>query len=181
MTYGLAEHVAAESMHRYRGHWWSPDGTRLLVARVDNSRVQRWWFGDPAHPARPPRAVPYPAAGTANADVSLHVVDLDGARTEVVWDRGAYEYLATAQWDAHGPLLSVQSRDQRTVRVLAADPATGATSLLHEQRDPAWVELVPGTPARTASGRPGAQRGHRRHPAAHGGRRAGHRRGLATA
>ena len=36
--------------------------------------------------------------------------------------------------------------------MLAADPATGATSLLHEQRDPAWVELVPGTPVRTASG-----------------------------
>ena len=152
VVYGLAEHVAAESMHRGRGHWWSPDGTRLLVARVDTTPVQRWWFADPADPSKPPRAVPYPAAGTPNADVSLHVVALDGARTEVAWDRTAYEYLATAQWDAHGPLLSVQSRDQRTVHVLAADPATGATMLLHEQRDPAWVDLIPGTPARTASG-----------------------------
>jgi dipeptidyl-peptidase 4 len=152
VTYGLAEHVAAESMHRDRGHWWSPDGDRLLVARVDNASVQRWWFADPANPARAPRAVPYPAAGTANADVSLHVIGLDGARTEVAWDRAAYEYLATVDWDAHGPLLSVQSRDQRTLRVLAADPDTGATRLLHEQRDPAWVQLIPGTPARTASG-----------------------------
>jgi dipeptidyl-peptidase 4 len=152
VVYGLAEHVAAESMRRGRGHWWSPDGTRLLVARVDDSRVQRWWFADPADPAKPPRAVPYPAAGTANADVSLHVIALGGGRTEVVWDRTAYEYLATVRWDAHGPLLSVQSRDQRTVRVLAADPETGATTLLHEQRDPAWVELIPGTPARTGSG-----------------------------
>ena len=31
--WGLAEHVASESMHRTRGHWWSPDGTRLLAAR----------------------------------------------------------------------------------------------------------------------------------------------------
>ena len=152
VSYGLAEHVASESMGRYRGHWWAPDGRRLLAARVDNSPVQRWWIADPANPSRPPREVAYPAAGTANADVSLHVWGLDGTRTEVVWDRTAYEYLARAGWDAHGPLLAVQSRDQRTLRVLAADPATGATRLLHEQRDPAWVELIPGTPARTASG-----------------------------
>lgn len=152
VTYGLAEHVAAESMHRSRGFWWSPDGTRLLAARVDTAAVQRWWIADPANPARPPRQVAYPAAGTVNAEVSLHILDLDGGRTEVRWDRTAYEYLATARWDAHGPLLSVQSRDQRTVRVLAADPGTGDTRLLHEHRDPAWVELIPGTPARTGSG-----------------------------
>ncbi|WP_435822080.1 prolyl oligopeptidase family serine peptidase [Actinacidiphila alni] len=152
VTYGLAEHVAAEEMHRVRGHWWAPDGSALLAARVDTARVQRWWISDPAHPSRPPRAIAYPAAGTPNADVSLYVLGLDGSRTEVDWDRAAYEYLTAVGWDAHGPLLGVQSRDQKTVRVLAADPHGGATRLLHEQRDPAWVDLVPGTPARTASG-----------------------------
>ncbi|MEE4546404.1 prolyl oligopeptidase family serine peptidase [Streptomyces sp. V4-01] len=152
VTYGLAEHVAAESMGRRRGHWWAPDGERLLVARVDTSPVRRWWIADPADPARPPREVPYPAAGTANADVSLHVLGLDGARTAIDWDRTAYEYVTAAHWDAHGPLVGVQSRDQRTVRVLDCDPGSGATRVLHEQRDPAWVQLIPGTPVRTASG-----------------------------
>jgi dipeptidyl-peptidase 4 len=135
-----------------RGYWWSPDGTRLLAARVDTTAVQRWWICDLADPARPPREIAYPAAGTANADVSLQVLGLDGARAELSWDRVAFEYVATAGWDAHGPLISVQSRDQRTLRVLAADPETGATTLLHEQRDAAWVQLIAGTPARTASG-----------------------------
>jgi dipeptidyl-peptidase 4 len=152
VSYGLAEHVAAESMLRFRGYWWAPDGQRLLAARVDNSRVQRWWITDPADPERPPRAVRYPAAGTANADVTLHVLRLDGSRTEVTWDRGAYEYLATAGWDSRGPLLSVQSRDQRTVVVLAADAVTGQTTPLHTEHDDAWVELAPGTPARTSAG-----------------------------
>ena len=144
MVYGLAEHVAAESMYRHRGHWWSPDGSALLAARVDTSRVQRWWISDPSDPAKPPREIAYPVAGTANADVSLHVFPMAGGRTELRWDRRAYEYLPTAGWDAHGPILSVQSRDQRTVRILAADPATGDTRLLDERRDPAWVELVYG-------------------------------------
>jgi dipeptidyl-peptidase-4 len=152
VSYGLAEHVAAESMLRFRGYWWAPDGRRLLAARVDNSPVQRWWIADPADPERPPRAVRYPAAGTANADVTLHVLRLDGSRTEVTWDRGGYEYVTAAEWDSRGPLLSVQSRDQRTVMVLAADAVTGQTTLLHTERDDAWVELAPGTPARTSAG-----------------------------
>ena len=152
VVYGLAEHVAAEEMHRPRGHWWAPDGDRLLVARVDNSPVQRWWIADPANPQTPPREIAYPAAGTANADVSLYILGLAGERTEVVWDRVALEYLATADWDSHGPLLSVQSRDQRTVCVLGADPATGGTTLLHTERDPFWVQLTPGAPQRTESG-----------------------------
>jgi dipeptidyl-peptidase 4 len=80
VSYGLAEHVAAESMYRFRGYWWAPDGQQLLAARVDNSPVQRWWIADPADPERPPRAVRYPAAGTANADLTLHVLRLDGSR-----------------------------------------------------------------------------------------------------
>ncbi|MEU4700606.1 S9 family peptidase [Nonomuraea dietziae] len=152
VVWGLAEHVAAESMHRSRGHWWSPDGRRLLAARVDHSPVQRWWIADPADPSRPPRPIRYPAAGTANALVTLHVLGLDGERVELDWDRESFEYVTAASWDTHGPLIGVQSRDQRTLRILAADPGTGATTLLHEQRDPAWVELIPGTPARTASG-----------------------------
>ncbi len=152
ITWGLAEHVAAESMHRTRGHWWSPDGTRLLAARVDTSAVRRWWVADPADPARPPREIAYPAAGTANAEVTLHLLDLAGRAVEVGWDRTAHEYVTAAGWDAHGPLIGVQSRDQRSLRVLSADPDTGRTALLHEQRDAAWVQLIPGTPARTASG-----------------------------
>lgn len=152
VTWGLAEHAAAESMGRTRGHWWAPDGTALLAARVDVTEVQRWWITDPADPARQPREIAYPAAGTTNADVSLHILRLDGTRTEVLWDRVAYEYLVTAAWDAHGPMIAVQSRDQRTLRVLAVDPGTGETTLVHEQRDPAWVQLIPGTPQRTGSG-----------------------------
>jgi dipeptidyl-peptidase-4 len=39
------------------------------------------------------------------------------------------------------------------VRLLAANPATGATTVLHEERDPAWVHITYGAPLRTAAGR----------------------------
>ncbi|WP_331766519.1 prolyl oligopeptidase family serine peptidase [Embleya sp. NBC_00896] len=152
VRFGVAEYAASASINRSRGYWWSPDGTRLLVARVDESAVPLWHIADPADPARPPRTVRYPAAGTTNADVGLWLVALDGKRIEVPWDRAAFEYLTAAGWDAHGPFAAVQTRDQRTVHTLAVDPDDGRTRLLAERRDPHWVHLLPGTPARTATG-----------------------------
>ncbi|MFH9354361.1 prolyl oligopeptidase family serine peptidase [Kitasatospora sp. NPDC017646] len=151
ITYGLAEHVAAEEMYRTRGHWWSPDGTALLVARIDERAVTRLFLADPADPQQQPRAIRYPLAGTANADVSLWLLGLDGRRAEVRWDRAAFEYVTAAGWDGHGPYAAVQSRDQRTVRTLAIG-ADGGTTVLAERSDPHWVELLPGLPVRTAGG-----------------------------
>ncbi|MCW2907725.1 MAG: peptidase prolyl oligopeptidase active site domain protein [Actinomycetia bacterium] len=154
VSYGLAEFIAAEEMGRMRGYWWAPDGASLLVARVDETPVHRWHIADPAHPARPPAVVAYPSAGTPNADVSLLLAGLDGRRTEVDIDRAAFPYLVTVTWEAGGdPLIVMQSRDQRVMRLLTADPATGATTLLREDTDPRWVDIVPGVPARTGDGR----------------------------
>ncbi len=47
----------------------------------------------------------------------------------------------------------VQSRDQRTVRLLSVDPGTGRSTVLREDTDPVWLEIVPGVPAWTADGR----------------------------
>jgi dipeptidyl-peptidase-4 len=153
VTYGLAEFIAAEEMGRSRGFWWSPDSDRLLVARVDETPVRRWWISDPAHPEREPHHVPYPAAGTDNADVRLFVIGLDGARTEVVWDWSRYPYLAHVHWSAAGaPLLLVQARDQRSQLYLAVDPDTGATRMVHADEDPVWLDLFPGVPSWSPSG-----------------------------
>ncbi|WP_037676289.1 S9 family peptidase [Streptomyces griseus] len=154
VSYGTAEFIAAEEMARSRGFWWSPEGDRLLVARVDDTPVGRWWISDPAQPKRDPQHVAYPAAGTANAEVRLFVTDLDGARTEVVWDRARYPYLARVHWSAAGaPLLLVQARDQRSQLYLAVDPDSGQTRMVHADEDPIWLDLFPGVPCWTPSGR----------------------------
>ncbi|CAL9560115.1 prolyl oligopeptidase family serine peptidase [Streptomyces sp. enrichment culture] len=153
VTYGLAEFIAAEEMSRSRGFWWSPESDRLLVARVDDTPVQRWWISDPAHPERDPHHVRYPAAGTPNADVRLFVVGLDGGRTEVLWDRARYPYLARVHWSAAGaPLLLVQARDQRSQLYLAVDTESGTTRMVHADEDPTWLELFPGVPCWSPSG-----------------------------
>ena len=154
VTWGLAEFVAAEEMHRFRGYWWAPEGDRLLAARVDSAQVERWWIADPANPASAPASVRYPAAGTANADVTLALLGLDGSSVAVHWDRAAFPYLADVHWrSGHPPLLQVQSRDQRRQQVLAVDVETGSTRPVHTEEAEPWLELCVGVPAWTGTGR----------------------------
>lgn len=152
VTWGAAEFVAAEEMDRFRGYWWSPGGTALLAARVDERPVDRWWIADPAAPDRPPTEVAYPAAGRPNALVTAWLLDLEGERTLVSWDAAAWPYLVQAGWDGHGPFVAVVPRDQRATEVRSIAP-DGTTALLFADRDDAWVERLPGTPARLADGR----------------------------
>jgi len=154
VVWGLPEFVAAEEMDRQRGHWWSPDGDRLAATRVDTTPVATWWIVDPADPGREPRAIRYPAAGGDDAVVTLHVFDVRTAeRIEVRWDREAFPYLGRVDWSEGAPLtILVVSRDQRTTRLLEAD-AHGATSVVRDVSDPAWVDLFDGAPARLGDGR----------------------------
>jgi dipeptidyl-peptidase 4 len=155
VTFGLAEFVAAEEMGRFRGYWWSPDGSQLLIARVDESPVKRWYIADPANPDKAPTEVGYPAAGTANADVSLLFATLakdagDGTAAkldEVEWDRAAFPYLAAVAW-GEAPLMVVQTRDQKVMRLINA--ATG--ELLREDADPDWTDVIGGLPAQLPNG-----------------------------
>ncbi|MEU8948163.1 prolyl oligopeptidase family serine peptidase [Streptomyces sp. NPDC048489] len=153
VSYGLAEFIAAEEMDRSRGFWWSPESDRLLVARVDDAPVRRWWISDPAQPEQAPQQVAYPSAGTGNADVRLFVIALDGTRTEVSWNRAQYPYLTHVHWSAAGaPLILVQARDQRSQLFLAVDPDTGKTRMVHADEDRQWLDLFHGVPCWSPGG-----------------------------
>ena len=156
VSFGLPEFIADEEMDRHHGYWWAPDGSALLVARVDETPVTTWHIADPANPGSAPAPVAYPAAGTANAEVSLLLARLDSTGTvmRVETDREAFPYLVTVCWQrGHDPLVVVQSRDQRRMRILSVDPEDGTTEVLREDTDPHWLDIVTGVPAWTQDGR----------------------------
>ncbi len=157
VSWGSADFVAAEEMGRSRGFWWSPDGTTIAACRVDEAPVNEWVIADPAHPEQPARTVRYPAAGSANPNVTLHLLGLDGSRAMVDWDRDFFPYLAAVDWNDSGLIMLVQARDQQGTMVLQVDTSEastrGETTVLSHDYDDAWIELVPGTPARLADGR----------------------------
>jgi dipeptidyl-peptidase-4 len=154
VTWGLADFIAAEEFGRYRGYWWAPDGRSVLAARVDERRVNRWYLHDPAQPDQPAREIAYPFAGSTNAQLGLHLLDLDGGWVDVHWDKETYPYLVSVSWERTGsPLLTLMRRSQQHGLVLAVDPRTGETQVHAELSDPRWVEPIPGTPGLLPDGR----------------------------
>ena len=144
--WGEAEFIAQEELHRMAGTWWSPDETRLAVERYDESGVglvTRAAIGAGATSVTQQR---YPAAGAANAVVSLAIQSTDG-ETRVDVDLGADKdiYLARVDWARDGKTLYVQrlNRAQDRLDMLAVDPETGASRVLFTEHaaPKSWINL----------------------------------------
>lgn len=142
VTHGTAEFIAQEELARFEGHWWAPDSRRLLYQETDQRAVERFTLHDPLHPERPATVVRYPRAGGNNAVVRLGVISARGGKTTwLEWDREAFPYVGQVAWPERGPLsIVVLDRRQQVKRLLAADPRTGRTRVLVEERDARWVE-----------------------------------------
>jgi dipeptidyl-peptidase-4 len=164
--FGLAEFVAAEEMGRPRGYWWAPDSAALLVARVDENPVQRWYIADPANPDRRAAEVRYPAAGTPNARVDLFLARLDGAAGDTTaGDTTAGDTTAggtpagdaqTADEDERGPAaLTRIDWDQAAfpylVTVCWEDPAARQPLAVVQSRDHRRMRILAVDPASGAA------------------------------
>lgn len=155
LTHGEAEFVAQEEMGRSTGYWWSPDGTELVYEEADHSGVEVWQVGDPYQPGQPPVPQFYPRPGKANVRVRLGIISVRGGRTRWLdWDRERHPYLVRVQWHGKGGLtLCVQTRDQRELVVLRANPTNGRTEELLVERDSAWINIDQSVPRWLEDGR----------------------------
>lgn len=146
VSWGLADFIAAEELERSRGFWWSPDGSRLLVQRTDESAVSTWFVSHPADPSVPATPQRYPEAGSSNAEVSLWLVPLDGAPPIAVDLPADAEYVTTVHWGEHGlPVVAVLDRRQQRMTWLAVFPDDGSTRAVRAVTDDTWVDVIPGS------------------------------------
>ncbi len=145
VTNGCAEFVAQEEMGRGDGLWWSPDSASIAYCEVDERHVPPLRILHQGIDAVGPDAEEvhrYPFAGADNAQVRLGVVPARGGTT--VWmDTGdPSSYLARVDWTRQGGLVAqVESRDQRSLRVVLLDPTSGAASTLLVETAPRYVNL----------------------------------------
>jgi dipeptidyl-peptidase-4 len=70
-----------------------------------------------------------------------------GKTVWIDWDSGSYPYLSSVRWPQGGPLLvGVQTRAQKELVILQADPETGSTKPVLRETDAAWVNLRTDSP-----------------------------------
>jgi dipeptidyl-peptidase-4 len=144
VSWGVAEFIAQEELDRFDGHWWAPDDSRIAVARVDESPVKQVTRAAIGADGTRLFTQAYPAAGTANANVSLWLVNPDGSgKTKVDLGPSADIYVARVAWAVDGKTLYVQrlTRDQQRLDILAIDPATGASRVLASETAKTWVNV----------------------------------------
>ena len=151
VSYGVAEFIAQEELGRRRGHWWSPDGSRIAFTEVDESDVPVFALADYRDDYGGLTRQRYPRPGDTNATVSLWVARVDSLTpsdsaapaVRVDIPAGPDWYLARVAWrpDGRGLVVQVLPRSQNELRVLEADAATGVTRTLFVERDDEWVSI----------------------------------------
>jgi dipeptidyl-peptidase-4 len=139
---GIAEFIAQEEMHRFEGHWWSPDGRFLAYTRVDEAPIaesQRYEIDADRIQVINQH---YPYAGATNADVALRVRDLaSGQVTDIHWRLADDDYLARVGWWGERLVIQRQSRDQQQLTLVAIDPGDQSREILLTETSKTWINL----------------------------------------
>jgi dipeptidyl-peptidase-4 len=158
ISFGTAEFIAQEEMARTTGYWWSPDERWIAFTRVDESPVPEIERFDIYADRSQGVKQRYPTAGSPNAIVQLFVADVGpsagvspapetppSGSTPVRIDLGASVdyYLTRVNWFPDSSALAVQreARDQKTLTLLRANPASGSTNELLREHSNTWIEL----------------------------------------
>ena len=121
---------------------WSPDSNAIAYLQSDESPVSISTF---VHYKPATQAVVqqrYPKAGQPNPIVRLGIVEIASAKTTWV-DCGQYEYLVRFNWLPDSSQIAVQTmnRPQSHLKLFFTDRATGSSTLVLEEHQPAWVNL----------------------------------------
>jgi dipeptidyl-peptidase-4 len=143
VTFGMADFAAQEEMYRSTGYWWAKDDSRIAFTKVDESGVtlvNRYEISADGVTSIPQR---YPFAGEDNAIVQLFVVTLaNGDLMEVELGADKDFYLPRVAFSPDGTLaVQKQSRDQKRLDLILADPKTGDQQIVLTEQSKTWINL----------------------------------------
>jgi len=154
IKYGQASWVYGEELDQTTAMWWSQDSRFLAFYRFDESKVKDFLLvsGWTETNTRMMTEA-YPKPGQPNPTASLLVHDLETKKTVAVdsfsaksgANDGTEYYVYNVLWAPGGGelLYSRTPRRQDTLQVLAADPRTGASRLVVEEKQESWQDNRP--------------------------------------
>ncbi|MFM2163870.1 MAG: hypothetical protein RL325_307 [Planctomycetota bacterium] len=154
IKYGQASWVYGEELDQTTAMWWSPDSRYLAFYRFDESKVKDFFIlGGWTEVNTKVLSEAYPKPGQPNPTATLLVHEVATGRTVAVDSfsersgaaAGAEYYLFNVLWTPDGSelLYSRTPRRQDVLDVLAADPATGASRLVVQERQDTWQDNRP--------------------------------------
>ncbi len=142
---GMAEFVVQEELSRSTGYWWSPDERKVAFEQFDESEV----LVKDRYEIQPDGSVishqqRYPAAGTANVEVRLGILNVMDRHVSWV-DLGDDKdiYLARVGWSDNAKSLIYQTlnRTQTQSDVVEVNPETGEEKSRRVETSKIWVNV----------------------------------------
>jgi dipeptidyl-peptidase 4 len=142
---GITDWVYEEEFAFVKAFDWSSDSKKIAFIRFDESQVPEFSmtkFKKDLYPKI--ETIKYPKAGEKNAEVSLHIFTLGGTINKIDLSKYKDFYISNIQWTNNTNTLSalVLNRHQSNVDLLNIDGTTGASKIILNEKDKAYVDVT---------------------------------------
>lgn len=143
---GIGDWVYEEEFYIVRAFDWNASGDQLAFIRFDETEVPEFSmdvYGKELYPKQ--EVFKYPKAGEKNANVSLHLYNLDKKNISTVDLRGFNSYyIPRLKWTNDKNILSFQlmGRKQNELNLVFYNTETNSTSLILKETDDAYVDVT---------------------------------------
>ncbi|XP_050796363.1 dipeptidyl aminopeptidase-like protein 6 isoform X1 [Gopherus flavomarginatus] len=149
-----------EILKTHIAHWWSPDGTRLAYATINDSRVPTMEIPVYTGSLYPTvKTYHYPKVGMENPSISLHIIGLNGPTHDLEMtppdDQRMRDYYITMVKWATSTKVAVNwlNRAQNVSILTLCDATTGVCTKKHEDESEAWLHRQNEEPIFSKDGR----------------------------
>jgi dipeptidyl-peptidase-4 len=143
---GISDWVYEEEFYIVRAFDWNATGDKLAFIRFDETDVPEFSmdvYGTDLYPTQ--EVFKYPKAGETNAEVSLHLYNLNTNNTLKI-DLSAFNsyYIPRLQWTNEADVLSFQlmGRRQNELNLVFYNAATNTSTLILKETDDAYVDVT---------------------------------------
>lgn len=143
---GITDWVYEEEFAFVRAFDWNATGDKIAFIRFDETNVPEFSmdvYGEDLYPKQ--EVFKYPKAGETNAEVSLHLYDLNSKTTSEI-DLSAYEsyYIPRLEWTPDKDILSFQlmGRKQNELDLVFYDASSNTSKRILQETDAAYVDVT---------------------------------------
>jgi dipeptidyl-peptidase-4 len=141
---GVTDWVYEEEFAFVRAFEWNSSGTKIAYIRFDERNVPEFSmdvYGSKLYQTQ--TVFKYPKAGENNADVSLHIYDINSSKNSQI-QLPEYYYIPRIKWTKDPKLLSVQllNRHQNNLNLVSVNANDFSIKSVLKNTDNAYVDIT---------------------------------------
>jgi dipeptidyl-peptidase-4 len=140
---GITDWVYEEEFAFVKAYEWSLDSKKIAFLKFNETEVPSYSMdvtGQELYPTS--NRFKYPKAGEKNAEVSLHIADLNTNSIQKI-SLGDFEYIPFLKWTHKNNKIAVVTlnRHQNNLNLFTVDTKSNTTTLLLEEKDSRYIDV----------------------------------------